>query len=438
VPTLTDNTLTALWRELEPNKRNRALAVARILANHGTDAQKAHYTEKIKTETFPCDERDQALCILNPEAGNSWLASMLEATKERPPSVPVQMDVETARLAVALHRAPQFRLWCIGRELTRAATGDGKLTKKAFYIALKGFGWNITRDHFGRLLKWGKGMFWRIDPRTKLVYLNSPCRVVPMLVSLALETNPVLVATNLPGGYDMDVSVSGSHETFEANIYAGWMCFREAPTISRAVLETLFNRDQDTLRRWEQARLKGRLIIRENYAQYDIEPNTWDDVIPEHARPYLARVKNGDVYSLVMRYRWRIPNTYDTIYIRQHHKRGQNRKVSKIVRKLLDQYSGGFPVPAKAGQPTYPIGREIKKLYFDDPKRLERYVRKHGVNERMLWRGEDRHGRGVFEPTLSYGQTYPNERASFKTEYWYFKQLHERIQAHVTAYLNAS
>ena len=236
----------------------------------------------------------------------------------------------------------------------------------------------------------------------------------------------------------MYISVSDSHEGFEAALYAGWMSHREDPTISREVLVTLFDRSEDTLRRWETKRLQGIVTVRENYAQYEPDPNTWDSFIPDHARPYLANVRREEGYTQVIRYRWRIPNTYITSPIRQHPKRGQNSKVSKLVSRLLDQAPGGFSVPAQAGQPTSFFGQEIKKLYFHDGKKIKRYVKKTGCSERMLWRGQDRYGRGVFEPTTSYGHTRPNERVRFKEEYRYFKNLRMKTQEYVEAQSMAS
>lgn len=430
--TLHDHDLTTLWKELEPNKRTRALVVARILSKRGTDEQKATYANKISQETYFCTERDEALRILNQKTGNSWLAALVEVEKEQPPVIPIRMDVETARLAIALHKVGEFRMWCIARELTRQGNGDGKTTKTDLYDALARFGVSYSRDHFSRLLRHGTGLFWRIDPETKIIYMNSPQQVAPALVDLAYQCNPLLVATNRPGGRDMYVSVSHSHEAFEANIYAGWMSHREHPTISREVLEILFDRSADTLRRWEQDRLDGMVTVRENYAQYEPDPNTWEQFIPDHAQPYLAHAKRDGVYTQAIRYRWQIPNTYHTMAIKQHPHRGQNRKVSNLVNTLLDQY-GGFPVPdQKSGQPALSIGRGYEKRYFHDPKKLKRYVQKTGCDERLLWRGQDKQGRGVFEPTLSYGHTRPNERASFTQEYRYFKTLHQRIHTYVT------
>jgi hypothetical protein len=432
VPTLTDQDLKTFWQDLEPNKRNRALVIARLLLRHGTDEQKACYAEKIKNETYPCDEREDALRILVPNKAVSWLAQAIQTQPRQQHSKPIRMDVESGRLAIALNKAAEFRIWSIGRELVRQDQGTGKLTRNAFYEALEDFGVSITRDHFSKLLRHGRDLFWRIDTNMHTVYINSSRQVAPKLVEASLKNCPALVATNLPGGRDMYISVSDSHEGFEAALYAGWMSHREDPTISREVLTTLFHRAEDTLRRWENTRLQGGVTVRENYAQYEPDPNTWDSFIPDHARAYLANSRREGGYKQVIRYRWRIPNTYITSPIRQHPKRGQNRKVFNIVRRLLDQSAGGFSASGEQPeQPTIFFGQEIKKLYFDDAKKLKTYVRKTGVGVRMLWRGQDKYKRGVFEPTESYGQTYPNERVRFKEEYHFFKKQRLKIEAFI-------
>lgn len=368
-------------------------------------------------------ESQDRLRLLAPTVASRWLSQIVQThSAQKSPSKPIRMDVELGRLCVALHLVAPYRLWSIGRELTRRSDGSGKLTRDAFFEALAGFGVEITRDHFSRLIREGRGIFWDEDQSQQMVFITSPRRVAPQIVQIAWQKNPDLVATNLPGGRDMYIDASDSHESFEAHIYAGWMSHRENPTVSRDVLATLFQRSGDTLRRWEQTRLQSSLTIRENYAQYEPDPGQWPHFIPDHAQAYLANVKREGRYSQAVRYRWRIPNTYKTSGVRQHPKRGQNQKVWRIVHRLLDQYSGGLLRPARVGQPTYFFGRAFEKLYFDDAKKLKKYVHAKDVSERMLWRGEDRCGRGVFEPTTSYGQTQVNERVRYKEEYRYFKQ----------------
>ena len=112
--TLENNELKTLWQDLEPNKRNRALLIARLIVTHGTPEQKALYTEKIKAETFPCDERHEALQILASNKTALWLSSVVDKnTLIHPPSKPIRMDVESGRLSIALYKAAEFRLWSI-------------------------------------------------------------------------------------------------------------------------------------------------------------------------------------------------------------------------------------------------------------------------------------------------------------------------------------
>ncbi len=417
-----------LWHELQNNPRNRALVIARVVANHGDEALKAHYAERIQHETFRCDERQEALRMLTPKSIYGWLsAGPTPVEVLEPLSKPIRTDVECGRLAIALYKAAEFRLWTVGREMVRQSHPSGKIPRNAFYKALEGFGIAMTRDHFSRLIRRGAEGFWNVDCNQDFVYLRSPRFVAPLLTAAALQQDPALVVTNMPGVRDLYINVSDSHEAFEAALYAGWMTHREAPTISKKVLVTLFGRSEDTLRRWEQARLNKTLTVRANYAQYHVEPNQWSSVIPDHAQPYLANIVKEGKHTQAVAYHWRLSNTYIPHGIQQHPYLGQARKVRQKVQAVLEDYVCGLPVPETSGQPA--SLQKPLKLYFENPKRLKRYVQKTGCDERYLWRGVNPYGVGVFEPTLSYGQTHSRERASIKDEYRYFKkQAETRIQ----------
>ncbi len=413
-----------LWHDLAGNPRNRALVIARIVANHGDDALKACYAKRIQFETFPCVEREEALRILAPSASCAWLSSVIETTAS--PKVvykPLRMDVEIGRLCIALGRAAEFRLWVVGRELVRQDSGAGKILRNAFYEALEGFGVIITRDHFNRLIRSGVGVFWDVDRYQETLYIRSPRFVAPRLAEAALRQSPALITTNSPGIRDMYISISDSHEAFEAALYAGWMAHREAPTISKKVLVSLFGRGEDTLRRWEQTQLSDTLTVRANYAQYHVEPNQWSAVIPDHAQPYLAHIIKDGKHTQITAYRWRISNTYIPHGIKQHPYFGQARKVYRNVQAVIERFCCGSPALESSSQPAY-LQKPLK-LYFENPKRLKRYVQKIGCDERYLWRGLDRNGAGIFEPTISYGQTHAAERAKPKDEYRFFKKQYE-------------
>jgi len=424
IDTLVDEKyILELWRNLAGNPPARCLVVARVAANHGSNALKQWVAQKIKSEYLPHDERQQALALLRVEPEQSFLQSLMVRAATQPivtKPQPIRVDPELGRLAIALKLAAPFRLWCVLRELTRKEQGSGQISREALRKALVSYDYEISNDHFSRLLRDGVGVFWDVDRNQAMLYVRSPRRLAPLLTALALHENPALVMTNPPGVRDVYSSVSGSHEEFEAALYAAWMTHREAPTISKKVLVSLFGRGQDTLRRWEQTRLQDSLTIRPNYAQYHVEPNDWATIIPDHARPYLANVKKEGIPTQVIAYRWRISNTYIPRGIKQHPYFGQAGKVRRNIEKVIEGLSCGSPGLETSSQPAY-LQKPLK-LYFENPKRLKHYVHKMGCNERYLWRGLNRHGVGIFEATLSYGQTYPLERASPKEEYRYFKK----------------
>ena len=89
-------------------------------------------------------------------------------------------------------------------------------------------------------------------------------------------------------------------------IYASWLMYREGPTISRIQLEKLFNRTQETIRRWERDRLQSIINIRPNYAQLH-DPRAIDFTPPEDRFTYLAEVRTSTGTYIVERLSWRLP-----------------------------------------------------------------------------------------------------------------------------------
>ena len=410
-----------LWNTLAGNPANRCLAIARVVTNHGSNELKQLVASLIKSETLPSDERTQALKLLHVDPLLPTLQPLIEQGISKPQ--PIRLDPELGRIAIALKVTAPFRLWCIGRELTRSEQGSGHVNRDALRTALAKYNYKISNDHFSRILRDGVGMFWDIDRKQEKIYVRSPRRLAPLLAEIAYIEDPALIVTNLPGVRDLYISVSGSHEEFEASLYNGWMAHREAPTISKKVLITLFGRSEDTLRRWEQTRLQDILTVRANYAQYHVQPNEWASVIPTHAQPYLANSIKEGRYTQVTAFRWRISNTYIPHGIKQHPNWGQAKKVRRNVQEVIECFSCGSPVLEQSSQPAY-LQKPLK-LYFDNPKRLKRYVQKMGCDERLLWRGLDRNRVGIFEATMSYGQTFSMERASPKDEYRHFKKQEE-------------
>lgn len=334
----------------------------------------------------------------------------LVPAEERAEPMTVRLDPELGRLAIGLKQAAALRLWALGRDLVRQGSGAGWISRKAFSQALARSGVTLSSRHLRRLLADGAGRFWNLHDQR--VYLYSPAKVSVHLMRLARENGASpLIETNLPGVRDVYVPVGGSLAQWEANLYAAWLSHRGNPTIARDTLWKLFGRDPDTLRRWERERLGDVVTVRRNDVQCaEDQQSAWDS-IPGHAYYYLAYTR-GEVgrWQRQTRIRWRIANTYLVgAGYRQHLHRGQASKVRRALRREMEDQ----PADIRRG------GALRERLYFDESDHLKRYRRRHGSNQRgrFLWRGENRHGHGIFERSeAGEYQTYPNERAHPRAE----------------------
>jgi hypothetical protein len=271
------------------------------------------------------------------------------------------------------------------------------VSKKALRAELAQFGVSYTRQHLNLLLKAGDGLFWNRCKR--YLYLRSPAYISTQLIS----RYPDLAVTNRPGVRDVYLSPAGSLEQWEAMIYAGWHTHREAPTLSREELERLFNRDQNTIRRWEQTRLTNIITVRHNFAQAD--PRRISFTPPPYSQPYVANVYTKDGWQQVMRVYWQLPNSYEPHGIRQHPRKGQASKTRKAANDCFD-----LPANERRG------GMHRLRRYFDSGEGLRSYTDKYNTVG-YLWRGENKRGAGMFEPSGDgFGVTTARERAGFKTE----------------------
>lgn len=252
----------------------------------------------------------------------------------------VLLDTDLGRIALGLNLTAQLRLWIIGHELSRSAySGRGWVSKSDLWDALALIDWTITSRHYRRLLSRGDGLFWCIH--RDRIFLRSIKRVSEELcIKAGLQTKS-LIETNCPGGKkSVWIPVSGSHERFEANIYAGWLAAHDGPTIARETLEGLFNRHQTTLRRWEKQHLGDKLNVVSCYATV----NDLGERPAEHAF-YDKSVKSW-VFQL--------PNTYQAA-MRQTPRDGQRRKIWQAV------------TPA-----DYGVGGDTNRLYFATAKGMKR------------------------------------------------------------------
>lgn len=338
----------------------------------------------------------------------------------------VRINAELARIQVALCLDEGGRIWAALRDAVTRTDSPGWLLKRDLRGLLASYGIDYTRQHLGRILGRYRGIYWNIDPDRKRLYVRKPDFVTKKLIQICFEQGrPELVLTNQPGGKDMYLPTSGSLERWRAYVYAGWLGFRENPTIARSTLEMLFNRDQDSLRRWEETHLADLVQVIEGRAQCGF--NAQDIPIPDHAQSYVARVKTGSgAWELTPAIYWRLSNTYHVGSIRQHHRLGQGRKIREAAKQaILAQ-----PIDCKADGM-----QRTKKVYFATHKSLSSYLKKHGWSKqyRYLFKGENRSGILMFEPRLSTlnpeRDTYPNERATHQEAARYHAQRQAQYRA---------
>jgi hypothetical protein len=305
---------------------------------------------------------------------------------------PILADAELGRMCICVYRAAEFRIWSICRHLTREVDGAGAVSKKALRAALERFKIDYTSQHLNAILRAGNGLFWNLSKQS--VFIRSRQYVAFRLVNLS----PALVSTNKPGIKEVYLSPAGSLQQWEAMVYAGWLTYREAPTISRQRLEELFNRDQNTLRRWEQDRLENIITITPNYAQCH-DARELNFLPGEGCFTYTAQVFTASGVEYVTRLSWRMPNTYQPSGIRQHPRKGQAQKVRSSVNRALAN-----PLDERHE------GTQIAKRYFTSGDSLRVYIAKHQTIG-YLWRGRTKHEVGIWEPsTDGFGVTRAGER----------------------------
>lgn len=308
--------------------------------------------------------------------------------EQRTQSTTIACDVELARLAVGLKQAPLFRLWMILLQKVRESN-NGHVSRADLPALLKSYGVKFSERNLRRWLKKGQGLYWQVDSRTGRIHHTGYKLLSCRLVSYALEIGlPDLVSTNRPGQRRyMYIDVSGDHTIdFEANVYASWLASKNDPSIARDTVAALFNRDPRALRQWDK--VAGVQPVA-NWAQYhsnfsNAVPQDTDGNLREDVVEYTA--KSGT------QWRAQMVNTYHTPAIKQHDKRGQSRRVARVVRDLLESiepagiYGQGEAESSVSSGGLNPTGR----LYFSDHKRARASAKHNGEKPRFIPLGASR------------------------------------------------
>jgi hypothetical protein len=286
----------------------------------------------------------------------------------------LRCDIELARIALGLRQSVLFRLWLILHALA-SQTGRQGFTRAQLDAALTSYGVSQVAAYTSRLLRRGHNLFWQLDPRTGLIYATGYITLCKRLVEHAAQHKLYdLFMTNGPGDKrDMYLDVSGTNADFESSILNGWYASKTNPTISREVLQLLFNRDARTLRQLEA---RAGIQVVENIAETADPAN-----VPLRANGDLRT----DVYRTIERghtiYHYHLPNTYISTLCKQHHARGQSRRAAYSFQLWIDalELSGTSPANGLSVGQLKPMTR----LYCDNDN-VAQQARRRG-NDGLLY-----------------------------------------------------
>lgn len=275
------------------------------------------------------------------------------------------IDADMGRIAAATAQAAGFRLWLLAHNISRVHGGHGWCAIEALWASMADLpGHHCTRRHFRRILHSGDDVFWHIKGES-LSLISISKVAAELCITAGLLGLESVLATNTPGSTKrVEIDLSGSHEQFESELYRAWLVAVPRDTFSRETLCNLFNRGDDTLRRWEKKHLAGSVDVIPNFALVESDQPAYADDLH-----YDAKFR-----SLV----YQIPNTYQAHGF-QIGTNGQRRRIKRAI--------AGVETVADA-KPT--------RLYFTRSSSLRRAIRRHPSRQpRYLFTGQ-RAGAGVW------------------------------------------
>jgi hypothetical protein len=304
----------------------------------------------------------------------------------------MRVDPEIARIAVALRRDGQLRLWAILKQY--GGNRGGYMDKSALMQATKGHR-DYTKTHLRRLLAAGDGLFWTLDNRGR-VWLTGSVRLAGLIAS---EAGPHIVGTNPPGARDMYIPAGGSLQEWRTNILTAWLAHRENPRISNARMAALFGVTGRTIRNWKSSTDNIRIGRNYDQALIDTETAGLADYIPTiHENPTRQDKHNWQGDRLIT---WRGPNTYHAD-CKQAYRPGKARR----RRQAVSDVNPGLEWGGNASRGT------TTQLYFENTAQLKRYQNRHdNAAPGRVWRGENRNGYGIWELCHNEPITGPNSMA---------------------------
>lgn len=243
----------------------------------------------------------------------------------------LKSDGELIRItAIGLKEAPYAQRWVVLQDMRRPGQQGftfADLEQKLNSLHVKG-----CTTYNRRIIRAGIGYYWRYDPRTDKIYPFGYTELCSRILErcAAAGLYDLFLYGNHPGSRrDMYIDVSGSAADFEAHTLAAWYSLHGCPTISRAWLSALLNRDRRSI--WRLERIAGIEIV------YNEAETTEPAALPLNDKGELRGGIRKTTDSIGRTtYYVRMVNTYVPGAIRQHHRRGQGRKAARSFKHWLE------------------------------------------------------------------------------------------------------